>query len=102
MVAILLAAAGGALAAKGMKTVGNEQGLGAQLKAAAGDWRVWVGTLLMVGYVLLCVYTLSMAELSLVVPLSAASYLLGVLLAKYYLHQEVKPARWAGTLVICL
>jgi drug/metabolite transporter (DMT)-like permease len=99
-VAILLAAAGEALAAKGMKATNPDQGLVAQIRTALGDWHVWFGILLMCGYVLLYVYSLSLAELSLVVPLSAASYLLGVLLAKFYLHEDVEVARWVGTGVI--
>ena len=34
------------------------------------------------------------------VPLSASSYLIGALASKYYLHEDVKPARWIGTMVI--
>lgn len=99
-VAILLAAAGEALASKGMKAIDTDQSIFAQLTGAFRDWHVWVGMLLMFGYVLLYVYTLSLAELSLVVPLSATSYLLGALSARFYLHEEIKPARWIGTLVI--
>lgn len=100
LVAILLAAFGEALAAKGMKSTDPDSGLLSQLKTAVGDWHVWVGMLLMLGYVALYIYTLSLADLSLAVPLSASSYLIGTLLAKYYLHEEVKPARWIGTGII--
>ncbi len=100
LVAILLAAAGEALASKGMKATNPDQGVVSQVRTALGDWHVWCGILLMIGYVLLYVYALGLAELSLVVPLSAASYLLGVLLAKFYLHEDVEIARWVGTGVI--
>lgn len=80
LVAILLAAAGEALASKGMKATNPDSGVVAQMRVALGDWHVWCGILLMIGYVLLYVYALGLAELSLLVPLSAASYLLGVLL----------------------
>lgn len=99
-VAIVLAAIGEALASKGMKQLDTHAQLPAQLRAMAGSGHVWIGTALMFGYVLLYVYTLGMAELSFAVPLSAASYLIGVLLAKWYLHEEVKPARWIGVAVI--
>jgi drug/metabolite transporter (DMT)-like permease len=100
LVAILLAAAGEALAAKSMKATDSQPGLAAQLKAAVSDWHVWVGLLLMFSYVLLYVYTLGLSDLSFVLPLSSASYLIGTLLAKYYLHEDIKPARWIGTFII--
>jgi drug/metabolite transporter (DMT)-like permease len=100
LVAIVLAAVGEALAAKGMKATDPQAGLAAQLKAVVGDWHVWVGLVLMFSYVLLYVYTLGLSDLSFVLPLSSASYLIGTLLAKYYLHEDIKPARWIGTLII--
>ena len=100
LAAITVAAIGEALAAKGMKQMDPHAGLAAQLATVIGDWHVIVGAFLMVGYVALYVYALGMAELSFAVPLSAASYLLGTLLAKFYVHEDVKPARWIGTLVI--
>ncbi len=100
LVAVLMASAGEALAAKGMKAASADNGVLAQIRAALSDWHVLVGIALMVGYVLLYVYSLGMAELSLVLPLSAGSYLLGALLSKYYLGEEIKPARWIGTFII--
>ena len=98
--AVFLAAFGEALAAKGMKVAGEQSGLAAQLGAAVRDWHVLLGTALMVGYVALYVYALSLTELSFALPLSAASYLLGMGLSKYYLHEDIKPARIIGTLII--
>ena len=100
-VAVILAALGEALAAKGMKATHQEQaGVLMQIKAALGDWHVLAGTLLMIGYVGLYVYTLGLTELSFALPLSASSYLLGALLSKFYLHEDIKPARWIGTTII--
>lgn len=100
LVAIVLAGIGEALASKGMKQTDPNGGVAAQIQAALGDWHVLVGIALMLGYVALYVYALGLAELSFAVPLSAASYLLGTLLAKFYLHEEVQAARWIGTFVI--
>jgi drug/metabolite transporter (DMT)-like permease len=100
LAAVLLAAIGEALSAKGMKASDPQSGLLAQLRTVAGDWHVWTGIALMIGYVLLYTYTLSLADLSLALPLSAASYLIGAFLSKYYLHEDVKPGRWIGTLII--
>ncbi len=48
----------------------------------------------------LYMYTLGLTDLSFALPLSASSYLLGALLSKFYLHEDIKPARWIGTLII--
>ncbi len=101
LMAVILAGIGEALAAKGMKQTHQEQaGVLMQIKVALGDWHVLAGGLLMVGYVALYVYTLGLTELSFALPLSASSYLLGAFLSKFYLHEDIKPARWIGTLII--
>lgn len=101
LIAVILAGIGEALAAKGMKQTHQEQaGVLMQIKVALGDWHVLAGGLLMVGYVALYVYTLGLTELSFALPLSASSYLLGAFLSKFYLHEDIKPARWIGTLII--
>ena len=99
-VAVLLAAFGEALAAKGMKEAGQQNGFVAQLTMAVHDWHVLLGTALMAGYVALYVYALGLTELSFALPLSASSYLLGVVLSKVYLREDIKPARLIGTLII--
>ncbi|MGM9991713.1 MAG: EamA family transporter [Candidatus Bruticola sp.] len=43
---------------------------------------------------------LSMADLSLLLPLTALNYIINAFLAKIYLHEHVSPLRWAGTLII--
>ncbi len=101
LAAIVLAAVGEALAARGMKDTHQEQAsVLQQIQAALGNGHVLVGALLMVGYVALYVYTLGLTDLSFALPLSAASYLLGALLSKFYLHEDIKPARWIGTAII--
>ena len=40
------------------------------------------------------------ADLSFALPLTAASYPLAALLARFYLREDVGTARWLGTLVI--
>lgn len=101
LAAVIAAAIGEALAAKGMKaTQHGDAGLLMQIRAALGDWRVIAGFLAMVGYVLLYVYALGKTDLSFAQPLSAGSYLLGLAFSKWYLGEEIKPARLIGTLVI--
>lgn len=100
LVAIVLSSIGEALAAKAMKQVDENAPLLRQLQTALGDWHVWVGLFLLLCYVLLYVYSLSLAELSLVLPLSASSYLIGIFLSKYYLKEDIPVSRWIGTVVI--
>jgi drug/metabolite transporter (DMT)-like permease len=40
------------------------------------------------------------ADLSFALPLTAASYPLGALLSRFYLHEDVGTTRWVGTFVI--
>ena len=101
LAAVIAAAIGEALAAKGMKaTQHGDMPLMMQIRAALGDWRVIAGFLAMVGYVALYIYALGKTDLSFALPLSAGSYLLGLAFSKWYLGEEIKPARLIGTLVI--
>ena len=100
LVAVVSAAIGEALASKGMKQTDAGQRLWSQLGTAVTSWHVISGTLLMGLYVLLYVYTLGMTDLSYALPLSSSSYLMGALLSRFYLHEDVKPARWIGTPII--
>ncbi|MCU1238508.1 MAG: small multidrug resistance protein [Candidatus Solibacter sp.] len=43
---------------------------------------------------------LSVTELSFAVPVSAVSYVMETVLAKYVLKEQVSPRRWAGALLV--
>jgi len=43
---------------------------------------------------------LSWADVSVVVPATALSYVAGVFGAKFLLHEQVAPVRWAGVLLV--
>lgn len=45
---------------------------------------------------------LSWQPISLVIPASALSYVVGTLGAKYILREEVTLARWAGVVLVCI
>lgn len=60
------------------------------------------GTLLMTIYFVFYLYALKLADFSFVLPLTAISYVLGALLAKHLLHENVSAAKWIGTFVITL
>ena len=102
LLATLAVSVGETLLAKGMKqTNQSSPELFAQLRAVMNP-AVIFGTLLMAAYFILYMLALKRADLSFVLPFTAISYLLGAVLAKYYLHETVTPSRWIGALIIML
>ncbi len=99
--AVLAVSVGEALLSRGMKQSNSlAGGVGAQIKGVLGNGHVIGGTLLMALYFGLYMLALRWADLSFVLPLTALSYLLGALLAKFYLGETVTTGRWLGALVI--
>lgn len=100
--AVVAVSVGEAMLAKGMR----------QTNAITGDWwahlrgvlnvQVIVGTSLMATFYVLYALALRQADLSFVLPLTAATYLLGAFLSKFYLGETVTPSRWLGAIVISL
>jgi bacterial/archaeal transporter family protein len=101
LVAVIALAVGETLLSRGMKQVGRGGGswLEQTMAVARNTW-VGVGLLLLILHVGLYMLALQGADLSFVLPLTAASYPLAALLAKFYLREDVGIARWAGTLLI--
>jgi drug/metabolite transporter (DMT)-like permease len=63
---------------------------------------LWIGIAMMaVGFFSLLAL-LSWADVSVVVPATALSYVSGALGAKFLLHEQVAPKRWAGVLLVCI
>jgi drug/metabolite transporter (DMT)-like permease len=103
LAAVLAVSFGEALLAKGMKQSNSLHGdLRAQVLGILGNFHIWGGTLLMAIYFGLYMLALRWADLSFVLPLTALSYLLGALLARFYLHETVTPTRWLGAVVIVI
>jgi drug/metabolite transporter (DMT)-like permease len=101
LIAVVALAVGETLLSKGMKRAGRG-GDGWEQQAALvvrSGW-IWAGLLLMIVHVGLYMLALKGADLSLALPLTAASYPLAALLAQFYLREDVGTARWIGTLVI--
>jgi drug/metabolite transporter (DMT)-like permease len=64
---------------------------------------IWLGIALQLAFFVAYLLVLSWADYSYVQPVSTAiSYPLIALLARFILHESVKPTRWAGVAVICL
>lgn len=101
LVATLFAALGETLLSHGMKSIG-----GASLSSPS-RWVPWLGAVVRNPYVLggvalvtcffvLYLASLSWADLSFVMPLTAMSYVFGVAFAKLLLKEQVSWHRWVG------
>ncbi len=105
---LILGSTGGEIAiTHGMKAVGEP----AQLRLR--EWLVflgralrngwfWIGLPLMALSFYALLLLLSWEPITLVVPASALSYVVGTLGAKYILGEEVSHARWAGVMLVCM
>ena len=91
----------------GMKQVGEPQSfrpialLRFILKAVRSAW-VWLALPLMAVSFYALLILLSWAPISLVIPASAFSYVVGTLGAKYILKEEICRARWIGVIMVCI
>src|SRR5215467_5410388 len=106
-IVVLGGTAGDVAVSHGMKQIGEVHPLTppAILKVLARAFRmgwIWIGIGLMALAFFSLLALLSWADVSLVVPLTALSYVAGALGAKFFLHEEVSPARWAGVALVCL
>ena len=101
LAAVLALALGETALAKGMKQTARVEGSWTELALAILDngW-VLAGSALLAVHLGLYLLALRRADLSFALPLTAASYPLAALLARFYLREEVGTARWIGTLLI--
>lgn len=103
MIAVICVSVGEALLSVGMKSVHTKALEGPRiLLAAATDWRVLLGTAFMMAFFGLYALALGWADFSFVLPLTAASFLFGALIAHFFLGETVSVSRWAGTLLIMM
>jgi drug/metabolite transporter (DMT)-like permease len=102
--AALCAALGEALIAVGMKQMGDASALGlAQWRQALLMFlnpKVLLGVGFTIVFFALFSWSLSWADLSYVQPLTALSFVFGVLIARYALGEAVSWWRWVGVIVI--
>lgn len=63
---------------------------------------IWLGIGLQLAFFVVYLLVLSRADYSYVQPISAISYGIITLLARYVLQEVISPLRWAGVIVICL
>ena len=107
LVAFILAGSSGEIAiTHGMKSVGEPARLRPRFvlqflrRALRSGW-FWVGVPLLAFAFYALLVLLSWEPISVVIPASALSYVVGTLGAKYLLNEEVSPKRWAGVLLVC-
>ena len=62
---------------------------------------MWIGIVLMAVAFFALLALLSWADVSVVVPATALSYVVGAFGAKFLLREKVTPTRWVGVLLVC-
>ena len=102
-VAVALAAGGDTLISSGVKQLaGAEGGPLAALALAITNFRIIGGVGMLVAFFLLYLASLSWADLSYVVPLTAGEYILVTLFGYIFLHENVTVVRWLGSGFVAL
>lgn len=105
LLATLVGSVGHVLLAKGMKTAGGLTDapaghLAAMLARVTGTPWVPLGVVLQAVFFFIYLALLSRAEVSWVLPVTAAGYVVVALLAQLLLAEAVTPARWLGIALI--
>jgi multidrug transporter EmrE-like cation transporter len=104
---ILCSTGGEIIITRGMKIVGEPARLRPReilifLGRALRNVWFWTGIPLLAASFYLLLLLLSWEPISLVIPASALNpYVFGTLAAKYILHEQITPARWAGVTLVC-
>lgn len=107
LLAVTAGTVGDLLLAKGMKELGdlstmNLRGIMEIALRAMTEWKIVVGTAMLALFFFLWLAVLSWEDLSVALPLQALNYVLVALLAKYVLHEQISPLRWAGIALVCV
>ena len=107
LLAFILSGSVGEMAVSyGMKKVGEPSRLRPKEvlqflgRALSTQW-FWAGIPLMALSFYLLMVLLSWQPISLIIPASASSYVVGTLGAKYILKEDVNALRWAGVVLVC-
>lgn len=100
--AVIIGAFGDISLSKGMKVVGatDHDTLLDAFIAGSTNFYVLAGVVLLIAFLFLYLASLSWDDLSFVLPLTAADYVLVTLLAYFILHEDVSPLRWAGSVLV--
>jgi len=106
-IAALSAAIGESLLSYGMRGYGaisltEPSGLRMLILSVVTNPFVFTGVVFLGLFFFLYLATLSWADLSFVLPLTALSYMFAALLAQYFLKEDVSWRRWVSTIVIVI
>jgi drug/metabolite transporter (DMT)-like permease len=103
LIATLCTSVGETLLSVGMRSIGREDHDSLRFVLAAMTNRyVIAGVLLMMVFFALYSLALSWADISFVLPFTALSYLFIAIFARVFLHENVTPTRWIGTVLIVI
>jgi drug/metabolite transporter (DMT)-like permease len=100
---IFFGALGDVALSRGMKEVG-QLSLANWTHVIGSIFTPWVavGILLLIGFFACYLTALSFADLTYVLPATSVGYILMALLARFFLHEQISIARWAGIALIAL
>ena len=103
--AVLANSLGSVCLGKGMKNFPALEGSGAMwlfqaaVQVILNPWII-LGVLLLFIFLAAYLAALSWADLSFVLPATAPGYILTAIFSRIFLHEEISPLRWAGTVLI--
>jgi drug/metabolite transporter (DMT)-like permease len=97
----LFASIGDTLLSRGMKDIGNVgfHQLQRVIFAVANPW-VFCGVAFLLGFLAVISEALSWADLTFVLPATGLGYAAMALAARFFLHEQISPSRWAGIALI--
>ena len=107
LVAITAGTIGDILLTKGMREIGDLSAMNpraimdAAMRALTCP-KLMLGTTMLAVFFFLWLAVLSWEDLSVALPMQALNYVLVAILAKYILHEQVSPLRWAGIVLVCI
>ena len=104
---VFFSSLGNVLLSRGMKQTGeivdfSPAALAATFVKTFTNASIWLGILSLLVFFVSYLLLLSWADVSVVVPATALSYVAGAFGAKFLLHEDVAPVRWAGVLLVCI
>ena len=107
LIAITAGTIGDILLAKGMKELGDISTMNLRtiidtVVRAITNPKLMAGTAMLAVFFFLWLAVLSWEDLSVALPMQALNYVLVAVLAKYYLHEQVSPLRWAGIILVSI
>ena len=99
----MFGACGDVALSRGMKSVGALS-VGQWTHLLHAIFTPWVaaGIILLLAFFVSYLSALSFADLTYVLPATAVGYILMAVLAKFFLHENISPWRWAGIALIAM